>query len=153
MCGHCEAHVKKAIEAIDGVENVIASHENNLVTINSSKKHEYLTWAARRNVWIVEDNYASELTISAKPEESLFMLSGGQNVIYVNTFTHTIAPSMRMGYMVLPESLLSRFQEKLGFYACTVPVFEQYVLCELLRRGDYERHLNRVRRRLRKAQG
>ena len=76
-------------------------------------------------------------------------------MIYLNTFSKTISPSMRMGYMVLPEELTAEFSARLGFYSCPVPLFEQYVLSELLRTGDYERHLNRVRRQKRreKAEG
>ena len=57
---------------------------------------------------------------------------------------------MRSGYMVLPEELVEPFEKAVGFYSCTVPVFEQYVLAELLNNGDFERHINRVRRRRRK---
>ena len=67
----------------------------------------------------------------------------------MNTFSKTIAPSVRIGYMVLPEKLVDAFEEKLGFYSCPVPLFEQYVLAELLKSGDYERHINRVRRKRR----
>ena len=119
------------------------------ITVGISKKKEYLNWAWKNHAYIVEDNYDSELTISRKTEESLFSMSDHDNVIYLNTFSRTIAPSMRLGYMILPASLVSRFQEKLGFYSCTVPLFEQYVLAELLRSGDYERNLNRVRRKIR----
>lgn len=72
-----------------------------------------------------------------------------ERVIYMNTFTKTIAPAMRMGYMVLPGGLLARFEEQLGFYSCTVPVFEQYVLAEFIRSGELERYINRRRRALR----
>ena len=51
--------------------------------------------------------------------------------------------------MILPEKLLESFEKKLGFYSCTVPVFEQYVIAELISCGDYERHINRVRRKRR----
>ncbi|MBQ4551786.1 MAG: PLP-dependent aminotransferase family protein, partial [Clostridia bacterium] len=70
--------------------------------------------------------------------------------IYLNTFSRTISPSMRVGYMVLPQKLVQPFEEKLGFYSCTVPTFEQYVLTELINSGDFERHINRVRRSIRK---
>jgi GntR family transcriptional regulator/MocR family aminotransferase len=56
---------------------------------------------------------------------------------------------MRMGYMILPRALLDVYREKLGAYSCTVPVFEQYVLAEFISSGNFERHLNRVRRRMR----
>lgn len=116
------------------------------VTADVSKRQEYLRWAEQRRGYIIEDNYASELTVSKKNEDTLFSLAKNENVIYLNTFSETIAPSMRIGYMVLPQHLTQEFEEKLGFYSCTVPVFEQYVLTELLNNGDFERHINRVRR-------
>ena len=120
------------------------------VTANASKRAEYLRWTEERNGYIIEDNYESELTVSKKNEDTIFSLSENDNVIYLNTFSKTIAPSVRVGYMVLPEKLISTFKEKLGFYSCTVPVFEQYVLAELLNSGSFERHINRVRRTRRK---
>ena len=72
------------------------------------------------------------------------------NVIYMNTFSKTVSSSLRVGYMVLPKHLVSLFNEKLGFYSCTVPTFIQYVLAELILGGDFERHINRVRRKKRK---
>lgn len=120
------------------------------VTASVSKRQEYLRWAEQRRGYIIEDNYASELTVSKKNEDTVFSLAKNENVIYLNTFSETIAPSMRIGYMVLPEHLAQEFEEKLGFYSCTVPVFEQYVLTELLNNGDFERHINRVRRAKRK---
>jgi len=120
------------------------------ITASVSKRYEYLRWAERRGGYIIEDNYASELTVSKKNEDTVFSLAKNENVIYLNTFSETIAPSMRIGYMVLPEHLAQAFDEKLGFYSCTVPVFEQYVLAELINNGDFERHINRVRRAKRK---
>ena len=114
-------------------------------------QREYLRWAEKRGGYIIEDNYDSELTVSKKNEDTVFSLAKRGTVIYLNTFSQTIAPSMRIGYMVLPEKLLNTFEEKLGFYSCTVPVFEQYVLAELINGGDFERHINRVRRARRKA--
>ena len=116
------------------------------ITVGISGKLEYLRWAVERNGVIVEDNYDSELTVSAKPEDTLFSLSGGSRVIYLNTFSKTVTPSLRMGYMVLPHDIIDEFNEKLGFYSCTVPVFEQLVVTELLKSGNYERHINRIRR-------
>ena len=114
---------------------------------------EYLRLAEKHGGFIVEDNYDAELTVSRKNEDTLFSLSQNGSVIYLNTFTRTIAPSIRVGYMVLPERLLADFERKLSFYSCTVPVFEQYVLAELLQNGDFERHINRVRRRRRRKSG
>lgn len=124
------------------------------VTATASKRSEYLRWAERRSGYIIEDNYDSELTVSSKHEETVFALDRSGSVIYLNTFSRTIAPSIRVGYMVLPERLLEQFEEQLGFYSCTVPMFEQFVLADLLDSGDFERHVNRVRRsRRRKLAG
>ncbi len=120
------------------------------VTATASKRKEYIQWAEKRNGFIIEDNYASELTVSSKNDDTVFSLSNTCYVIYINTFSQTVAPSMRVGYMVLPQPMVSDFEEKLGFYSCTVPVFEQYVLTELINSGDFERHINRVRRQRRK---
>ena len=120
------------------------------VTADASKRAEYVRWAADRpDRYLVEDDFSSEFSLSGKPTETLFALSGGRKVLYVNTFSLTIAPSLRAGYLVLPEALLPVYRERAGFYSCPVPAFEQYVLQELLDSGSLERHINRVRRRLR----
>ncbi len=120
------------------------------ITATASKRMEYLSWAKARNAVIIEDNYDSELTVSTKHEDTVFSLDKEGCVIYLNTFSRTVAPSMRVGYMILPEKMMKYFEEKLGFYSCTVPVFEQYVLAELIENGDFERHINRTRRMRRK---
>ena len=120
------------------------------ITADVSKRLEYLQWAKQRNAYIIEDNYAAELTVSMKNDDTVFSMAKDASVIYLNTFSETIAPSMRVGYLVLPEKLLTQFEDKLGFYSCTVPVFEQYVIAELINSGDFERHINRVRRERRK---
>ncbi|MBQ8892812.1 MAG: PLP-dependent aminotransferase family protein [Clostridia bacterium] len=119
------------------------------ITAGATKRTEYLQWAQKRQGFIIEDNYESELTVSMKNDDPLF--SRAENVLYLNTFSKTVAPSIRVGYLLLPESLLVDFEQKLGFYSCTVPVFEQYVLAELINTGDFERHINRVRRQKRKS--
>ena len=116
------------------------------VTATASKRHEYIRWAGSGGRFILESDYGSEFSVFAKPTETLFALSGKGNVIYLNTFSKTISPAMRMSYMVLPLQLVKPFEQKLGFYSCTVPTFEQLVLTELLESGSFERHINRVRR-------
>ncbi|MBR0026938.1 MAG: PLP-dependent aminotransferase family protein [Clostridia bacterium] len=120
------------------------------VTATATKRHEYIRWAGRRDRYIIEDDFESEFSVSAKPAETLFALSNRDNVIYLNTFSKTVSPSLRVGYMVLPRHLTEPFERKLGFYSCTVPTFMQYVLAELINNGDFERHINRVRRSKRK---
>lgn len=119
------------------------------VSCSASKKQEYLRWALRQDAILVEDDYDSEFTLSSKPEDSLFSLDREGRVIYLNSFSKSIAPSIRVGYMLLPESLYHLYEQRLAFYACPVPLLEQHLLAELLQRGDFERHINRVRRRLR----
>lgn len=118
------------------------------VTASASKRHEYARWAAENDSYIVEDDYDSEASSALKQIDTIFSLAP-ERVIYINTFSRTIAPSMRTGYMVLPEKLLEEYRRRLGFYSCTVPVFEQYVLAEIISNGDLERQINRRRRRLR----
>ncbi len=122
------------------------------VTASASKRREYLQWAAQGERYIVEDDFESEFSLLRKPEETVFARAENQNVIYLNTFSRTVSPSIRVGYMVLPPRLLTLFQEKAGFYSCPVPAFEQYVLATLLDNGDFERHINRIRRQERRHQ-
>jgi GntR family transcriptional regulator/MocR family aminotransferase len=123
------------------------------VTASASKRHEYVRWASLGGRYIIEDDYESEFSVSTKPAETLFSLSDSDNVIYMNTFSKTVSPSLRIGYMVLPRHLVGVFKEKLGFCSCTVPTFMQYVMTELIENGDFERHVNRTRRILRKTLG
>ena len=123
------------------------------VTATASKRREYLRWASEPDRFIVEDDDESEFSLLRKPEETLFAGTARQNVIYLNTFSRTVSPSFRVGYMVLPRALLPVFELRVGFYSCTVPTFEQYVLAELISGGDFERHINRIRRGERKAAG
>lgn len=116
------------------------------VTASASKRREYLKWVQDKGRYIIEDDFESEITPLRKPEETLFTANHGEKIIYVNTFSRTIAPSIRVGYMVLPDSLLCTFKEKLGFYSCTVPLFEQLLIAHLINNGDFERQINRLRR-------
>lgn len=121
------------------------------VTANAAKRFEYLRWAKERTAFLVEDDYASEFSLQKKPLETIYAMDSNDSVIYLNTFTKTLAPSMRVAYMVLPKRLLESYRERLGFYACTVPALDQYVLAEYINRGYLERRLNQIRRKLRLA--
>ena len=121
------------------------------VTANAAKRFEYLRWAKERGAFLVEDDYASEFSLQKKPLETIYAMDSNDSVIYLNTFTKTLAPSMRVAYMVLPKRLLESYRERLGFYACTVPALDQYVLAEYINRGYLERRLNQIRRKLRLA--
>lgn len=120
------------------------------VTTTATKRHEYIRWSEQGQRYIIEDDFESEFSVSTKPSDTLFSLSKKDNVIYLNTFSKTISPSLRIAYMVLPEHLVDVFDRKLGFCSCAVPTIMQYVLAELINNGDFERHINRVRRNKRK---
>ena len=132
------------------MKNIIYRSFPTGITASANKRHEYIRWSRKNGRMIIEDDFESEFSVSSKPEDTLYSLSEYDNVIYMNTFSKTVSPALRVGYMVLPKRLVKVFEERLGFYSCTVPTFEQFVLAELLNNGDFERHVNRVRRSLRK---
>lgn len=120
------------------------------ITASASKRREYLNWASG-DKYIIEDDFESEFSVMSKPEETLFSMSKNDNVIYLNTFSKTVSPAVRIGYMILPEKLIDVFERRVGFYSCSVPVFEQLVLANFISNGDFERHINRVRRKKRRG--
>ena len=110
------------------------------------RRLELLRWAEEGSRWIIEDDYDCEFRFDAHPMPALHSLDHSGRVIYMNTFSKSLAPSIRISYMVLPRSLMEKFQKELGFYSCTVPSFEQYTLARFLSRGHFEKHINRLRR-------
>lgn len=117
-------------------------------TADASKRAEYINWAKHRDAFIVEDDYDSEFTVKTRREDTLFSIEPKRHVIYINTFSRTISHATRVGYMVLPSELCNELLSKVSFFSCTVPVLDQVVLRELLNSGEFERHINRVRRKL-----
>ncbi|MCC8150554.1 MAG: PLP-dependent aminotransferase family protein, partial [Lachnospiraceae bacterium] len=116
------------------------------ITMPISRRYELLAWAARaENRYIIEDDYDSEFRMTGKPIPTLQSIDWNGQVIYINTFTKTLASTIRISYMVLPEPLLALYRKKLSFYSCTVSNFEQYTLAAFIREGHYEKHINRMR--------
>ena len=110
------------------------------------RRQELLTWARNCDGYIVEDDYDSEFRFDAHPKPTMQSLDHSGRVIYMNTFSKSLAPSIRISYMILPVALLDEFRKKLGFYSCTVSSFEQYTLARFLNRGHFEKHINRMRK-------
>ncbi|MBR3949123.1 MAG: PLP-dependent aminotransferase family protein [Oscillospiraceae bacterium] len=110
-----------------------------------SRRTELLNWAQGEK-WIIEDDYDSEFRFDAHPMPAMQSLDRSGRVIYMNTFSKSLAPSIRISYMVLPGALMEQFRQRLGFYSCTVPSFEQYTLARFLSRGHFEKHINRMRK-------
>ena len=123
------------------------------ITMPAARRFELLSWASSGSGrYIIEDDYDSELRMSGKPLPSLFGMDSGERTIYMNTFTKTLASTIRVSYMILPPALLEKFETTMGFYSCTVPTFEQYTLARFIRDGYFEKHINRVRNASRKKQ-
>ena len=110
-----------------------------------SRRIELLNWAVEHKSYIIEDDYDSEFRYQGKPIPALQGLDQNDRVIYMNTFTKSLAPSFRMSYMVLPVHLMPVFQRMSSYHGCTVPTFEQYVLYKFMQGGFFERHINRMR--------
>lgn len=116
------------------------------ITMPASRRYEVLAWANERcDRYIIEDDYDSEFRIVGKPIPTLFSIDACEKVIYMNTFSKSIAPTIRISYMVIPVHLVKLFYQKLSFYSCTVSNFEQYTLAEFIRQGYFEKHINRMR--------
>lgn len=110
------------------------------------RRMELLKWAnEERGRYIIEDDYDSEFRYKGKPIPALQGFDGHGNVIYLGTFSKSIAPAIRMSYMVLPEELLRVYREKCGFINSTVSVVDQLIVQRFIEEGYYERHLNKTR--------
>lgn len=115
------------------------------------RKLDLLRWANEKDDRIIiEDDYDSEFRFKGVPVSSIFSFDNNEKVIYLNTFSKTIAPSIRISYMILPKKLLLTYKEKLSFFSCTVPSFEQYTLSRFISDGYFERHLNKMKNYYRK---
>ena len=111
-----------------------------------SRRYELLGWASKSDSrYIIEDDYDSEYRLNGQPIPPLQSIDVQEKVIYINTFTKTLASTIRISYMVLPKHLVNTFYSKLYFYSCTVSNFEQYTLARFISEGYFEKHINRMR--------
>lgn len=111
-----------------------------------SRRYELLAWAAKSSErYIIEDDYDCEFRFVGKPIPSLQSIDAAEKVIYINTFTKSLAPTIRISYMILPIHLTKRYCDKMSFYSCTVSNFEQYTLARFIREKYFEKHINRMR--------
>ncbi|MBQ7486392.1 MAG: PLP-dependent aminotransferase family protein [Clostridia bacterium] len=102
-----------------------------------------MRWAKETGAYILEDDYESEFSFSEKPLPPLTALDEDGRVVYINTFARTLAPGLRISYMILPETLRGRYLDL--YSACSVPGFEQATLEKFMAGGYYERHIKRMR--------
>lgn len=130
------------------VAYVMPSHQYPTgVVMPIGRRMELLRWAKEReDRYLIEDDYDSEFRYKGKPIPSLQASDREGKVIYMGTFSKSIAPAIRVGYMVLPLKLLKLYKENCGFYASTVSRIDQRILNEFIRDGYFERYLNKMRK-------
>lgn len=110
------------------------------------RRRALLEWAERQRAWIIEDDYDSEFRYGQRPIDALQSIDANARVIYIGTFSKTLSPQLRLGYLVLPWALVSIFRKAKRLADRHAPALEQRVLATLIDGGAYERHVRRVRR-------
>lgn len=133
-------------QGIDVVHISPSHHFPTGIVMPISRRYELLSWATKSDSrYIIEDDYDSEFRLTGQPIPTLQSIDVLDRVIYINTFTKTLASTVRISYMVLPKRLVNEFYSKLSFYSCTVSNFEQYTLAHFIEQGYFEKHINRMR--------
>lgn len=111
------------------------------------RRQALLSWAGEEpERYIIEDDYDCELRYFGHPAPAIQSMDAIHRVIYLNTFSKMLAPSLRVSYMVLPRKLMDRYVQKMNYYSNTVSSFEQYALAAFLKQGLFERHISRMRK-------
>ncbi|MGG0247601.1 PLP-dependent aminotransferase family protein [Peribacillus frigoritolerans] len=132
---------------IDVVYVTPSHHFPNGTILSVNRRTRLLNWAqGAANRYIIEDDYDSEFRYSGKTIPSLQSMDAGDKVIYLGSFSKSLMPSIRISYMVLPAPLLQMHQQELSFYHSTVSRIDQHVLTQFMKEGDFEKHLNRMRK-------
>lgn len=139
-------NVKKLHESQTDIVHVVPSHQYPTgVMMSIQRRKELLNWVYQsKDRYIIEDDYDSEFKYQGKPTEALRGLDQSDKVIYMNTFSKSLAPSFRVAYVVLPKNLLNSFKNISNYHRCTVPNFEQYILYKFMNKGYFSRHLHRM---------
>lgn len=130
------------------VAYVMPSHQYPMgIVMPIGRRMELLKWAGEQeDRYVIEDDYDSEFRFKGKPIPSLQASDRLGKVIYTGTFSKSIAPAIRIGYMVLPLPLLRIYEERCRIYSTTVSRIDQRILNEFIAGGHFERHLNRMRK-------
>ncbi len=126
---------------------VTPSHQFPLgIVMPAGRRAELLTWAAAsEDRYVIEDDYDSEFRYEGRPVPPLFAMSKADKVIYLGTFSKSIAPSLRISYLILPERLAGICRREMAFFNTTVSVPDQLILARFIDSGLFERHINRMR--------
>ncbi|MCD8152480.1 MAG: PLP-dependent aminotransferase family protein [Clostridiales bacterium] len=111
-----------------------------------TRRLQLLQWAREKpERYIIEDDYDSELRYAGRIIPPMYAIDEAEKVIYMNTFSKSLVPSIRISYMILPPYLLERYQDTMSFYSCTVSSFEQLTLAHFISEGYFSRHINRMK--------
>ena len=116
------------------------------MTMSPPRRLALLAWARRNGAWVIEDDYLSELQLKGRAAPALASLDHGGRVLHIGSFSKTISPALRLGFLVMPPELARRFGE---LAACLAPAPAAPVQCAVaafLRDGHYLRHLRRMKR-------
>ncbi|HIC2035530.1 PLP-dependent aminotransferase family protein [Enterobacter soli] len=125
---------------------VTPSHQSPLaVTLSLPRKQQLLDWASQNEAWIIEDDYDGEFHYTRKVLPSLKSLDQHDRVIFMGTFSKTIMPSLRMGYVVMPASTVAAFTDCADIVTSGQPVLTQKILTTFLNEGHFFRHLKKMR--------
>jgi GntR family transcriptional regulator/MocR family aminotransferase len=126
---------------------VTPSHQFPLGTVMTrARRLALIEWARKNNSWIVEDDYDSEFRYAGRPLASLQGLdASGERVIYVGTFSKTIFPALRLGFMVVPKNLIDVFAAARALADSHSPSIDQAVLTDFIEQGHFSRHVRRMR--------
>ncbi len=116
------------------------------VTLSLERRLRLLDWAAREGVWVIEDDYLSELQLTGRAAPALASLDRDGRVIHIGSFSKTMSPALRLGFLVAPIALLSRFAEVAACLAPPPGPSVQLAIAEFMREGHYLRHLRRTKR-------
>ena len=126
---------------------VTPSHQFPLGTVMTiDRRRQLLNWAAENHSFVIEDDYDGEYRYSGQPIPSLQGLDQHNRVIYMGTFSKSLLPSLRVSYMVLPSSLLEKGREITSLYKQTVSCHIQLTLAEFINKGEWQKHINRMRK-------
>jgi len=127
---------------------VSPSHQYPLGMVMSlARRRMLLEYAHQRNVWIVEDDYDSEFRFAGRPIASLQGLDQHDRVLYLGTFSKTLFPGIRLGYMVLPRRLAGHFATGLSELYREGRLMDQAVLADFIEEGHYASHIRRMKQR------
>jgi GntR family transcriptional regulator/MocR family aminotransferase len=125
---------------------VTPSHQFPLgVVMSLARRLALIEWARGADAWIVEDDYDSEFRYSGRPLASLQGLDRDGRVLYVGTFSKTIFPALRLGYLVVPENLVDVFTAARALLDSHSPSIDQAVLTDFIEEGHFSRHIRRMR--------